>query len=219
MPGFLAALIPAGIGLAASLIGGSQSNRAINRASAAEQAAQREAIAEQRRQFDLTRQDYMPWTETGADALTGTGGLADILGLNGPEAQAAAMGTIGQSPMLARLIEQGTEGVLQNASATGGVRGGNTIGALADFRSDAFNQVLNDQIGRLGGLAGAGGTMVGNLGGLRAGMAGQISNSLGQIGSSQAGRFLGRAGVNNQMINNISGILGSIVGKVPGLSG
>jgi hypothetical protein len=58
----------------------------------------------------------------------GTGSLEAqqaILGLLGPEAQQQAYAGIEQGPMFQSLVEQGEAGILANASATGGLRGGN----------------------------------------------------------------------------------------------
>lgn len=204
----LGGLLGGVLGIGANLLGASSSNKAIGKAADAQLQATKLGIDEQRRQFDLTRSDFAPYLQEGT---AGLGQLGDLLGVNGPDKQAAALGIIQNSPVLARLIDQGTEGVLQNASATGGVRGGNTIDALANFRADAFNQVLNDQMARLGGLAGLGSGATGAVANFGAGTANAITQLLGQQGQSQAGSFLARAGVNNNMLNNISGIIGSLI--------
>lgn len=41
---------------------------------------------------------------------------------------------------------------MQNASATGGIRGGNTQRGLADFGGDLLSQLIQQQIGNYGGL-------------------------------------------------------------------
>lgn len=51
---------------------------AANQASALQAQAEREAIAEQRRQFDLTRQDLSPWMKQGTQALSELGSLLGI---------------------------------------------------------------------------------------------------------------------------------------------
>src|SRR3546814_5188399 len=104
------------------------------------------ALAEQRRQFDVTRADYSPYLQTG---LAGLGDLGDLIGVNGADAQSAGLVNIQNSPELAAIIRNGEVAVLQNASATGGLRGGNTQTGLANFRPDAFANQLQTQIARL----------------------------------------------------------------------
>lgn len=213
----LSALIPAGIGLVGSIIGGNAQKKAAKNAAKAQERQALAAIGEQRRQFDTTRSDFAPYLGTGTNAL---GDLGDLIGINGPEAQQIALGLIQNSPLMGRMVETGEEALLQNASATGGIRGGNTQRGLADFRADVFNQLLQQQIGHLGGLAGMGQNAVGSVANFGANKAANVGNLLGNIGQAQAGRHIAVGALNNQMINNISGALGGLAGKLfPGAGG
>jgi hypothetical protein len=77
-------------------------------------------------------------------------------GMTGEQAQATAIDRIANSPLLAELTRQGEEAILQNASATGGLRGGNVQGALAQFRPQMLQQEIDKQYARLAGLSGMG---------------------------------------------------------------
>lgn len=77
-------------------------------------------------------------------------------GMTGAEAQEAAIQRISDSPLLAELTRQGEEALLQQAAATGGLRGGNIQGALAQFRPRMLQEEIDKQYSRLGGLAGTG---------------------------------------------------------------
>lgn len=77
-------------------------------------------------------------------------------GLTGEEAQAAAISKISDSPLLAELMRQGEQGILQNAAATGGLRGGNTQAVLSQYRPAMLKQAIDEQYSRLAGLSGAG---------------------------------------------------------------
>lgn len=90
------------------------------------------------------------FSQAGADALEAQRSLA---GLNGAEAQAAAMADIENDPEYQMLLKQGEEAILQNASATGGLRGGRTQEALADLRSSLAARQLDKKYSRLGQLA------------------------------------------------------------------
>lgn len=79
-----------------------------------------------------------------------------LVGLLGPEAQQAAIAQLQSSPQFQALIEQGQRGILANASATGGVRGGNTAAALAQFNQQALSNIINQQYQQLMGMSGLG---------------------------------------------------------------
>ncbi|MDT0507534.1 hypothetical protein [Novosphingobium sp. MMS21-SN21R] len=59
-------------------------------------------------------------------------------------------------PLYTSLINSGEEGILANASATGGLRGGNTQDALSRFRGDTLNSVIANQLAQYSGLVGIG---------------------------------------------------------------
>lgn len=75
---------------------------------------------------------------------------------SGAEQQALAIQGIENSPEMAALTKQGETSLLQNAAATGGLRGGNTQGALAEFRPSLLSNLINQQYERLGQLSGLG---------------------------------------------------------------
>src|SRR5206468_3591196 len=72
------------------------------------------------------------------------GAQQDILGLNGPDAQQAAINRLQTMPAFTSALTLGENRILQNASATGGLRGGNTQGALAYFAPSLLAQQIND---------------------------------------------------------------------------
>lgn len=150
-----------------SLVGGMMQADAAESAAGAQAGAAAEGVAEQRRQFDEIRKLLAPYVQAGTGAIEGfqpfqqAGAQAfeqqqALAGLRGPEAQQAAIAQIEQSPFLQAQIQQGEEAMLQRASATGGLRGGNIQAALAQFRPQMLQQAIEQQYGRLGGFAGAG---------------------------------------------------------------
>lgn len=135
------------------------------------------------------------YQQTGMDAMSQQRALQ---GLDGPEAQAAAIAQLEQSPQFLAMMRQGEDAILANASATGGLRGGNTQAALAQFRQGLLGQMVQQQLGQLGGLSNAGQQAAGGLAQLGQGAAagqaatGMMSGQqqiglLGQIGASRAG--------------------------------
>jgi hypothetical protein len=106
------------------------------------------AIGEQQREYDTTRSDFQPYMLFGKDAL---GPLGDLLGMNGGDKAAAAIAALKASPLFTSLFNTGQEATLQNASATGGIRGGNTEGALYELGQGTLAQVIQQQISNLFG--------------------------------------------------------------------
>jgi hypothetical protein len=141
----------------ATVVGGYMaSSSASDAASSAAQAqgqASDKSIAESQRQFDAIQKLLAPYTAAGPQALTGQ---QDLLGLNGSGAQGSAIAGIANGPQMQAMTQQGENSILQNASATGGLRGGNTQGALAQFRPQLLNQLIQQQYGNLGGLTSIG---------------------------------------------------------------
>jgi len=141
-----------------------------------------------------------------------------LAGLRGPEAQQAAIAQIEQSPFLQAQIRQGEEAMLQRASATGGLRGGNIQGALAQFRPQMLQQAIEQQYGRLGGFAGTGlgvteqlyrggQASAANQASAAGTMGANVANLLGQQGAAQAGGALGRGAAFGQFAQ-LPGMLG-----------
>ena len=120
---------------------------------------------------------------------------SDLSGLNGPEAQARAIASISNGPEMAALTQQGENAILQNAAATGGLRGGNTQGALAQFRPQMLSSLIGQQYQRLGGIAGLGQNSAATFGQGAVAAGGQQASLYGQQGASAAGLY-GQQGSN-----------------------
>lgn len=173
-----------------AVIGGVTQSRSARSAAASQERASEAGIAEQARQFDEMQRLLQPYVDVGQPALAAQ--QAQI-GLQGPQAQQAAIEQIAQGPLLQALTRQGEQAMLQNASATGGLRGGNLQGALAQFRPAMLQAALDQQYARLGGL-----TEIGQQSAARVGTAGMNTGVntaalLGQAGAAQAGGIIGGA--------------------------
>jgi hypothetical protein len=196
-----------------TLIGGYMSSNAqedaANTASGAQMQAARLGTEETRRQFDAVQALLKPYTDAGTRSLTGQ---QDLLGLNGAGQQSAVIQAIQSSPQFAALTQQGENAILQNASATGGLRGGNMQGALAQFRPALLAEMINQQYSRLGGFTSLGQNSAARVGnaGMNTGEA--VAKLLQQSGAAQAGAALagGRAQVG--MWNNVDGAAGMFAG-------
>lgn len=195
----------------ALVVGGSQLVGGIMQADAAGEAAGIQAgaaeagIAEQRRQFDALQALLKPYTEAGLPALQQQQAL---LGLQGPEAEQAAIERIRGGETFQALAQQGEEALLQRASATGGLRGGNIQGALAQFRPALLNQAIEQQYGRLGGMTSLGQQSAAGVGtaGMQTGT--NVANLLAQQGAARAGGELGEAKAFSGLFNLPAQVLG-----------
>jgi type II secretory pathway pseudopilin PulG len=198
-------LIAGGASLISGLIQGGAQRRAANAQARAAQAG----IDEQRRQFDAVQKLLAPYVSAGNDALSNQ---RDILGLNGPEAQQKAIAGLRDSPEFRAMVEQGETGILQNASATGGLRGGNVQTALAKFRPQVLTELINQRFARLGGLTTLGQNSAAGVGAAGQGMAGQVAGLLGDQGEARAAGILGQGAMWNAIPNALMGGLGTYGG-------
>ena len=239
----------------ATLVSGLAQSNAASSAAATQAGSAQSGIDEQRRQFDAVQKLLAPYVQAGGQGLAGyspsqqagAGALPTLpqsaqagapaleqqqalIGLRGPEAQRAAIAGISGGEQFKALTEQGEGGLLSAAAATGGLRGGNLQGALAQFRPQLLNELINQQYGRLGGLATQGGNVAQNLAssGLSAtgelarigqasaagvGTAGQqtgtnIANLMGQQGAAMAGADIAQGRAFGAIPSGIAGGLG-----------
>jgi len=144
------------------------------------------------------------------------GAQKDLVGLNGADAQRAAIAGIENSPYFSGLVKQGENAILQNASATGGLRGGNTQGALAQFRPNMLAAAIDQQYQRLGGLTTLGQNAAAGVATGGQNFANNSGQLLGQIGSAQAGGILGQARANVQGVNGLASAFGTVAPVIAG---
>lgn len=200
----------------AGIIGGAKQAKASKKASQLQYQASQDAIAEQRRQFDTTREDFQPFLDTGTAAL---GGYGDLLGLNGDETQAGAVDALRASPLFQSLYDTGEEAILANASATGGLRGGNTNNSLARFGRDTLADVIQRQLSNLGGLISTGSGAAGSVGQFGANASQNIGNYLTQGAQAQSSGILNSARLKAQNLQTGAGAFENILGSFFGGGG
>jgi hypothetical protein len=211
MPEPVTALAVGGTALAGSVL---QSNAARDAAGIQSGAAQSGA-EEQRRQYDAMRELLKPYTEAGVPALQQQ---QAFLGLQGPEAERAAIERIRSGETFNALASQGEEALLQRASATGGLRGGNIQGALAQFRPQMLAGLIDQQYSRLGGMTALGQQSAAGVGSAGMQTGENVANLMGQAAAAQAGGQLGSAKAYGNFFNLPAQFLGMQIGagKVQG---
>ena len=135
-------------------------------ASAQEEGAEA-GVVEQRRQFDQLQEMLKPFIKAGYSATEQLQEYAApgknafeqqqaLLGLRGQDEYQNAIASIENGPQMQALTQQGENALLQNAAATGGLRGGNLQAALAQFRPKMLSELLDQQYSKLGGITALG---------------------------------------------------------------
>lgn len=189
----------------AAVVGGVAKSQAAKKASGAQTAAAEAGIEAENARFEEATKLLQPYVDAGNKSL---GAQGDIAGLNGPDAQRAAIKAIEDSPQFGAITQQGEESILQNASATGGLRGGNTQGALAQFRPQLLSSLIDQQYNRLGGI-----TQIGQASAAKVGAAGMqngqdVAGLLGVKGQAKAGKYLAYG----EAVSDVANTFGSVAG-------
>ncbi len=200
-----AAVVSAGAGIYSARKGAKAAENAANQQSESAD----KGIEEERYRFDEIQKLLSPYVQAGTPALAAQ---QDLLGLNGGVKQNNAVTNISNSPMFRDIAKQGEDAILQQAAATGGLRGGNTQGALAQFRPQLLQQLIDQQYQRLGGLVEVGQASAAGVGkaGQQAGT--NISNLYQQQGAAMGGAALMQGKAYGQMANSVAGAFGQFVG-------
>lgn len=189
--------------------------KAANAAAGAQMEASEKGVEEQRRQFDAVQKLLKPYADAGLSGLTGQ---QDLLGINGTAAQQAAIGNINNSAEMQTYLQQGENAILQNASATGGLRGGNTQAALAQFRPQLLNQLINQRYQNLAGMTALGQNAAAGTGNAGMQTASNISNLYQQSGAAQAGAALASGQATANAWNGVGSTIGTLGGmKLTGM--
>jgi hypothetical protein len=212
---------------------GAQAKKAAKDAAEEQEAANRTNIQESARQFDITesrlqeaqqfaREQQQPFQQAGVSALQQQQAL---LGLSGQEAQQQAFAELEQSPGQKFLQERAQRNLLRNASAIGGLGGGNVRSALVQQGVGFGQQDIQNQFGRLGQLSGRGQQAGASLGQGELSSAGQLgqfgAQSIGQQGAfrqagaeARASGILGVQQAGAQQVQGRNETAGSIIGLI-----
>jgi hypothetical protein len=161
-------------------------------------------IAEQRRQYDLTRGDYTPYREAGTRAL---GGLESEM--NRPVTAADAMAEPGYQFGL----QQGQQALDRKAAAAGGRVSGAALKAASEYGTNyattgynAAYQRRQDRLNRLAALAGIGQSATGSSAAAGATAAGNISGLIGSQGNAAAAGQLAQGNIWGNTANQLGAI-------------
>lgn len=149
-------------------------NSAAKKGAAAGNAATQATIDEQRRQFDLTRKDQLPFLEAGYDSLRRQNAF-----LNGD------WSGFMNSPDYKFALEQGAKALDRGAAARGAMFSGGADADRIALGQGLATQYNSNYWNKLAGRAGQGQTTAAGLGQLGANMAGNVGNALMANGANQ----------------------------------
>jgi hypothetical protein len=192
-----------------SLLAGSMQADAASEAASIQGDASAAGIAEQRAARLAMEKLLSPYVSAGTTAL---GQQQALLGLSGADAQRNAYSAIENSAGFQAQVQQGENAMLQNASATGGLRGGNIQGALAQYRPAMLTNAINQQYANLGGLTQMGQNSAAGVGSSGMTSANNVASLLAQQGAASAGGVLGQANAYSGLLNAPMQLLGMQAG-------
>lgn len=195
------------------ITGASQQAKGAQQAANTQASAAERAIAEQRAARLSNEQRQDPFVKAGTTALAQQ---MSLIGLNGTAQQQDALNALLSGPEYTTGIRQGEQAILQNAAATGGLRGGNTQNSLANFRADTLSGLLGQQFNRLGSLTSLGQNAAAGVGNAGIATASNIGDLLQQQGAAIAGGQIARGNVVANNFNTMGQIAGTIIGATSG---
>ncbi len=191
------------------ITGATASAKGAQQAANTQSAAVDRALVEQRAARDEARGLQQPYVSAGSSALAQQ---MSLIGLNGTASQQDSLNSLLTSPEYSTNVRQGEEAILQNAAATGGLRGGNTQNSLANFRSDLLNTMISQQYNRLGGITSLGQNAATGVGNNGLAVAETMGGLLQQQGAALAGGQIAMGNRNAQTFNNILKSVGAVTG-------
>lgn len=170
---------------------------AANKSASATEKASKQSLAEQKRQFDLSRSDQMPWLDTGKWAL-------------GQQKNALTGDWSGfmQSPDYQYALDQGFKGLDRSAAARGRLYSGGYGEDLTKFGQGLATQNYGNYMNRLAGLSGSGQTSANALGILGQNYANSYADNKYNAAAARSSAYQGYAGAAKSGLNMLGTILG-----------
>lgn len=177
--------------------GANEQSKAGEKGADAQRDASDAATAEERRQYDQTRTDQMPFMQAGYDAL-------DLQ----KKFLAGDWSGFQDSPDYAFAVDQGFKGLNRNLAAGGAYGSGGADADRIALGQGLATQYAGNYWNKLAGRAGQGQTSVGQVGQLGAGMAGRIGGYMQDSGNARASAYANSANAWGNYGNQLAGLAG-----------
>lgn len=178
----MAAITSAVIGAGVGLYGASKQAGAAKAGAKASQQATDATIAEQRRQYDLSRADQMPWLNAGKDAIG--------------QQQALMSGDFSkfyQSPDYQFALDEGFKSMDRSAASRGRLYSGGYGQDLTKYGQGLATQNYNNFYSKLAGLSNTGSGTATNLGQLGQNFANSFGTAQMNNANNRASSYQGQA--------------------------
>lgn len=203
--GFVAVGAGLAISAGAAVYSSNQASKASAKAAQAQTEAAQAGIAATQEQFDEVVKLMAPYREAGYKSINAQ--LA-MTGLMGPQAQAEEVNAILQGPQYGTMVAQGENAIRQNASATGGLRGGNIQAALAKFRPELLNSLIQQQFTNLNAISGTGQAAASNQAQASQQTGQTIAGLYSNMGAGQAAGYIGQGQAAANLATGLSNSIG-----------
>lgn len=211
----MVAAITAGAIIVGSAITADSNSSAASEAAGVQRDASAASTAQRNEMFTKTQALLQPWVDAGNTARTQQGNL---IGLGGNDAQAAAIDRLKTGPEFGAMKTVGENAILSNASATGGLRGGNVNAALGQYDQSLLSGLINQQYARLTGISTQGSNAAAQVGTIGTNVGNANSDDINNAGAAGAGGILGNARATAGLVNgavNAAGVLTGYRGAPP----
>jgi hypothetical protein len=198
----MAAITSAVIGGATALYGANKQAGAAKDAAKSQQKATDATIAEQKRQFDLSRSDQMPWLDAGKSAL---GQQQALLG--------GDFSKFYSSPDYQYALDQGMQGLDRSAAARGKLFSGGYGQDLTKYAQGMATQNYNNYYDKLAGMSRTGSNTATNLGSLGQNYANAYGQAQQTNANARSSSYINQANAWGNAANQIGGIAGNYFGS------
>lgn len=186
--------VAAAIAGGTSLISGIFGKNAANKAADAQVRSGEQAIAEMRRQYDLSRKDFAPYREAGGEAIKG--GLAML--------QPGYDHTTG--PGYQFRVSEGMRAIDNGAAAKGMLMSGGTLKDYARFNQGMAASDFQDSFNRNMAVAAGGQQATTSLASLGGANSANIGNTMMGMGNARASGYMGGANAMSQGLGGLAQI-------------
>ena len=161
------------IGAGVSAYGANQQKGALGSASAAQQAAMQQSLAEQKRQFEISQNNLSPWLQAGGQALKQQKAL---MGLGGDSTN--QLSALANSPGYQFRLQQGQQALDSGLAARGGMGSGKSMAAANEYGQNFASNEYQNRLNQLAGLSGTGQNTAQNMGTMGANYGMNYGNTL-----------------------------------------
>lgn len=198
----------AAIAAVAAVGGAAMQSDAAGDAADAQVGAANAATAEQRRQYDQTRQDMAPWLAAGRDALN----LQQRF-------LAGDQSAYQESPDYQFRLQQGQQGLENSAAARGNLFGGGAAADLMGYNQGMATQGIDSWWNRLAGVSNTGQTTSGQLGQFGQAYGQQAGQNAMNAANARASSYAANANAWSNAGNQLGNLFGQYWGNQGGGTG